>query len=351
MLSDICDDDRVALCELVELFDDHRACQPVFAVEKRVLGLHLGDLIHPLVVVLLLKLRVEVMQYFLEVSDDRLMHLDILVDLSGIDINVDDLGAGREFVGVSDHAVRETGAHRDQKVAFADSQIGSLGAVHADHACVVRIVSVKSALSHQCIADGGVDQIDKCLQLFAGSGDHGAAAHIEVGALGGLDHLDHAVDIGVAVTASLALESFGRGGCRDIFSDGACHVLGNIDKDRSGSSCRRDPESFADRCREILDILDNVAVLGDRHGNAGNIDLLEGILSEERQRHVAGDRNKRNTVHIRGRDTCYEIGGAGAARREADADFAGCPRIAVRHMGSALLVGRKIMGDLVSVFI
>ena len=351
MLTDVCDDDRIVLCELVELFDDHGTGQPVFVVEKRIFGLHLANLLHPLVVVLRHELFVEIVQDILQVSDDGLMHFDILIDLCGIDINVDDLGAGRKLIGISDHAVRKARAHRNQKVAFTDAEIGSLGAVHTDHAGIVGIMPVKSTFSHQCVAHGCINEFHKFLELFAGPGDHSAAAHIEEGAFGGFDHFDHVVDVGIAVTASLSLQSFGRGGSGDVLGHCAGHILGNIDQNRAGSAGCGDPEGLADRRREVLDILDDVAMLGDRHGDTRDIDLLERILAKKRQGYVARDGDKRNAVHIRGGDSCHEIGGAGTAGREADAYFAGCSRIAVRHVGSALLVRGKIMGDLVSVFV
>ena len=119
----------------------------------------------------------------------------------------------------------------------------------------------------------------------------------------------------------------------------AGYVLGNIHKDRSGSSCRGDPESLADGVGKILYILNNVSVLGYGHGDTCDIYLLERILSKKRQGDVAGDRNERDAVHICGGDTGNQIGRAGAAGSQTDADFSRCPGIAVGHVGSSLFMG------------
>ena len=118
----------------------------------------------------------------------------------------------------------------------------------------------------------------------------------------------------------------------------ACNILGNIHKDRSGPAGRGDPESFADRVGQVLDILYDVSVLCYRHGDTRDINLLERILSQKRQGYVAGDRNERDTVHICGCNTGNEIGRAGTAGRQTDSDFTGCSCIAVSGMGSTLFV-------------
>ena len=92
-------------------------------------------------------------------------------------------------------------------------------------------------------------------------------------------------------------------------------------------------------------------MLGDRHGDSVDIDLLEGILAQQGKGHVAGDGNDRNTVHIGSCDSGHQVGGSGAAGRHADADFSGRPGVSVGGVGSALLVGCQIVMDFVSVFV
>ena len=128
-------------------------------------------------------------------------------------------------------------------------------------------------------------------------------------------------------------------------------ILGNIDEDRSGPACARDPERFADRRSQIIYILYNVSMFGNGHGYTCDVDLLEGVLAEQGERHIACNSDQRNTVHISCGDTGHKIGRARAAGGQAYADFAGRAGIAVRHMRGALFMRGQIMGDLVSVFV
>ena len=92
-------------------------------------------------------------------------------------------------------------------------------------------------------------------------------------------------------------------------------------------------------------------MFGDRHGDAVDIDFLEGIFAQKRQCHVAGDGNDRNTVHIGSRNTGDKIGGTRPAGRHADTDFSGRTGVAVRCVGGTLLMGSQIVIDLISVFV
>ena len=92
-------------------------------------------------------------------------------------------------------------------------------------------------------------------------------------------------------------------------------------------------------------------MLGHRHGDTVDIDLLEGILAQQGQGHVAGDRNNRNAVHVSSGDAGDQIGRSGTAGSHADTYFAGGARIAVRRVRGALLMGCQIMSDLISLFI
>lgn len=49
-------------------------------------------------------------------------------------------------------------------------------------------------------------------------------------------------------------------------------------------------------------------MLGDRHGDAGNVNLLERVAADEAGADVAGDGNHRDGIHIRGSNTGYKVG-------------------------------------------
>lgn len=92
-------------------------------------------------------------------------------------------------------------------------------------------------------------------------------------------------------------------------------------------------------------------MLGNRHSNSCNIDLLKGILSKKRQRHIAGDRNHGNRIHVGRCNAGNQIGGSGAGGCHADSDLAGCTGISIRSMCRSLLVACQNVANLIAVLI
>ncbi len=99
-----------------------------------------------------------------------------------------------------------------------------------------------------------------------------------------------------------------------------------------------DVEGLGDDARDVVGLAHQVVVLRHRQRDAGDVDLLEGVLADERAGHVAGDGDHGHGVQLGGGDAGHEVGGAGAAGAEADADLAAGAGVAVGRMGGALLV-------------
>ena len=83
---------------------------------------------------------------------------------------------------------------------------------------------------------------------------------------------------------------------------------------------------------------DEVVVLGDRHGDAGDVGLLEGVRAEQRARHLPGDGHHRRAVHQRVGDGRDQVGGARAASPDAHAHAPARARVALGGVPGALLV-------------
>ena len=92
-------------------------------------------------------------------------------------------------------------------------------------------------------------------------------------------------------------------------------------------------------------------MLGDRHGDAGNVNLLKGVAADEAGADVAGDGNHRDGIHISGSNTGYEVGRTRSARCQADAYLAGRTGVAVRCVCRALFVRGQNMSNAVAVFV
>ena len=92
-------------------------------------------------------------------------------------------------------------------------------------------------------------------------------------------------------------------------------------------------------------------MLGDRHRDALDISLLEGVPAQQRGGHVAGEGNHRHAVHIGGGNAGDKVGGTGAAGGKHHAGAACGAGVAVRRVGRALLMRGQHMADAVGIFI
>jgi hypothetical protein len=123
------------------------------------------------------------------VADDRHVGTADLALLGGIDVDVDDLGLGRERRDLAGDAVVEAGAEVDQQVALLHRRGGGGGAVHAGHAEVERVAVGEDAARHQRGDDVDAGQLDELAQRLGGAGLEHAAADVQHRPLGGHDEL------------------------------------------------------------------------------------------------------------------------------------------------------------------
>ena len=110
-------------------------------------------------------------------------------------------------------------------------------------------------------------------------------------------------------------------------------------------------ERLPHRMGQLPHILDDKVVLGNGHGDTGNIHLLEGIPAQQGDRHVASNRHHRDGIHVGRGQTRHQVCGAGAGGGDAHSHLARGSGVAVRGMGGTLLMGGQHMGDAVLVFV
>ena len=107
-----------------------------------------------------------------------------------------------------------------------------------------------------------------------------------------------------------------------------------------------DEKRLFDRPKQILRTLDEIIMLRDRRRDTADVRFLERILADDGGRHLSGETNERNRIHIGGGDTRYKIRAARSRSREADADFSRSARVTVRRQRRALLMTHKDMREL-----
>ena len=108
-----------------------------------------------------------------------------------------------------------------------------------------------------------------------------------------------------------------------------------------GTPVVRDVERLAHDARNVVRALDQVAVLDDRVGDARDVGLLERVLAQARRDRLAGEHDHRHRVHHRRQQTGHRYGRARTRGHEHDARLAGGARVAIGHVGGALLVAHQ----------
>jgi len=286
------------------------------------------------------------LQHVLDVADDRDVDLDALGDRRRVDVDVDDLAldAGK-VLRVADHAVIETRAHGQQDVAVLHRHVGFVGAVHAQHAQEARVGGRHRAQAHQRVGDRVTQQVGQFAQLGRGIAQDHAATGVDVRTLGAEQQLHGLADLAaVALAHRVVGAHFHRLG---IVEGGLVErdILRDVDHHRARTAGAGDVEGLLDRQRQVAHVLDQEVVLDDRARDADGVALLEGIQSDRRRGHLAGDDHHRDRVHVGGGDAGHGIGHARARRHQRDADVAGGARIAVGRVHGGLLMAHQHVLD------
>src|SRR5258708_8134432 len=132
-----------------------------------------------------------------------------------------------------------------------------------------------------------------------------------------------------------------RGGVPVEIARGLLRVFGDIDEDGAGPAGICDQESFTNSAGNVFGAGNNHVVLCDRHGDAGDINFLEGIGAEELAADLSSDANHRRGVQHRGRDARDHVGGAWAGGGHSHAYAAAGSRISFGHVRGALFVAHE----------
>ena len=98
--------------------------------------------------------RQQELQDFFEVADEGYVDADVLVDLAGVDLDVDLLRVGRVAGEVAGDAVVEAHAEGEQQVGLLDGVVDPRLAVHAHHAELQRMRGGDAAEAEQRGGDG-----------------------------------------------------------------------------------------------------------------------------------------------------------------------------------------------------
>ena len=247
-------------------------------------------------------------------------------------------GLRGEVLRIADHAVVETGADREQHVTVLHRHVGFIRAVHSQHADELAVAGLEAAQTHQRAGAWESEQIDQPVHEVRGVRQDHAAAGVDHRALGREQQLHRLLDLPLVpldhrlVRAHFDFARILVLGARDR------HVLRNIDQDRAGPAGSRDVKRLLHRRRQFAHVLHKEVVLDAWPRDADGVALLERVLADCVRRHLAGDDDERNRVHVGGRDARDRIGDARAAGHERHSDALARTRISIRGVHCRLLV-------------
>ena len=196
--------------------------------------------------------RQQLVEHLAQVADERDVHLDVLVDLGGIDVDVDLLRVGRVGLEVAGDAIVEAHAEGEQQVGFLDGRVDPGFAVHAHHAEVQRMRGGDAAEAEQRHRHRDLRRLGELADTLASrSGQHDAVAGENHRPLGGLISAS-------AFAGSLLRRARDRDGSRRSCGAAASvelarrllRVLGDVDQHRAGPPGLRDVERLAHRAAQ-----------------------------------------------------------------------------------------------------
>ncbi len=158
-------------------------------------------------------------------------------------------------------------------------------------------------------------------------------------ALGSIQHFDSTIEFGLIVIAANALgRKFWRRRFPVEFRGSLLGVFGDVNKHRAGASAIGDQKGLADGARNVLGFCDYHVVLGDGHGDAGDIDFLKCVGAQNFAADLAGNADDgRRVQHGRG-DAGNHVRCAWTGGSHGDADSTAGSRVAIGHMRGALFV-------------
>ena len=193
--------------------------------------------------------------------------------------------------------------------------------MHAEHPRIPFGSSVESSLSHKAVRNRRVHLVGEFLQLLIRFRYHRSASDKDNRPRRFPDHGKRFFYIFLSDRICLTQDRLRRG----IFILGPVsgYVLGNINQDGTRPSGLGNLKGPPDYARELLHILHNIIMLGNRHGNAGNINLLKAVLAEKGRTDIPRNGNQRDGIHVSGRDARNQISRSRAACRNTDSYLPG----------------------------
>ena len=88
-------------------------------------------------------------QHHIQIARQTNVYLAQFVQLSRVDIHMDNFGIRGKGIQLTGYTIVKTRANRDKQIAFLYRQVSRFGAMHPQHAQIVRIIRIHHSESFQ----------------------------------------------------------------------------------------------------------------------------------------------------------------------------------------------------------
>ncbi len=261
------------------------------------------------------------------VGGDAVVRGEDLAELGGLDVDVDELPAlGVGVQVVAGVAVRPAVADAEDEVGLQEGRVAvAVRGLDADHARAQLVVVGDGAPAHQGGDDRDAGELGELDEQVRGVGVDDAAAGDDQRALGLQQQPDGLLGLGAG-----RLRLVGRQrlvGLRVELDLGLLHVDRQVDEDRAGAAGAHQVEGLLEDAGDLGGLQDGRGRLGDRSRDGGDVDGLEVLLVELRDRRLAGDAEDRDRVGDGGVQAGDHVRAGGAGGADAHADVPALARV------------------------
>ena len=286
---------------------------------------------------------IELLKNMFDITDQRDRGTGVLADLRGVDVNMHQNFILCDQIGLAEGPVRYSRADHDDHVRVVHGPVAIGLAIIAYHSVKEEMVGGKDTQSHHCANYRYILFLHKSAHFFPrAAAQVNAAADADNGPLGFLELFDHSFDLNcVSHDRGLVGADADALGIREFADLRFLHIDRNIDEDGALSAGAGNVEGLFHDPGDIRSFAHDIAEFNEGLAGTGHIDFLEDVASHEVRIHLARDADQRNAVSKRGGDSRDQIGRAGTAGDNGDADLARDPGIPAGLVGRVLLLSHK----------
>ena len=344
VLPDIGHHDRLALGHAPDIIDDMRGVEVptirhVLDVAHRRIALHLPDGGHPIGAVPALHPRSQVGQHTRQIAGQCHVHQNVLVELGGVNIDVDLSRVRGIRLEVAGHPVVEPHAERQQQVRLLNRLIHPGFPVHPHHPQIQRVGRRDRTNAQQCHRDRHVRAFREFANQFHRTREQNAVPGEDNRSLRAIDEPDSLVILRIGRPQLRPIPGHPhRSAVPDKLGRGLLRVFGDVHQHRPRSTRPGHIERLVNGRRNIGSLADQIVVLRHGKGHPGDVGFLKRVGPDQLAADLTRNTDDGRRIKHRRRDAGNHIGRPRARGRDGNADLTAGPREPVGHVGGPLFM-------------